>query len=115
LWSSWGSLLHTVQTGETAFDHLHGKDTWTYFTENTEASALFNDFMEEVSKPDARAVVEAIDFAGKTVVDVAGGQGVLLTAILERNPTARGILFNLPHVIESIPSEHKGRLGIAMR
>ena len=112
MWSSWGSLLHTVRTGETAFDHLHGKNTWTYFTENLEASALFNDFMEEVSKSDARAVVEAIEFEGKTVVDVAGGQGVLLAAILERNPTARGILFNLPHVIEAIRSEHIGRLEL---
>jgi hypothetical protein len=112
MWSSWGSLLHTVRTGETAFDHLHGKDTWTYFTENAEASALFNDLMEEVSQPDARVVVEAFDFEGKTVVDVAGGQGVLLAAILERNPTARGILFNLPHVIEAIRSEHSGRMEL---
>jgi len=112
MWNSWGSLLHTVRTGETAFDHLHGKDTWTYFTENTEASALFNRFMEEVSYPDARAVVEAYDFEGKTVVDVAGGQGVLLAAILDRNPTARGVLFNLPHVIEAIQGELSNRLEL---
>jgi len=112
MWSSWSALLHSVQTGETAFDHLYGKDTWTYFAENSTASGLFNELMEEVSKPDAHAVVEAFDFEGKKVVDVAGGQGVLLAAILDRNPTARGVLFNLPHVIAGVRSEHAGRLEL---
>ncbi|MDQ6698883.1 MAG: hypothetical protein M3Z36_01705 [Acidobacteriota bacterium] len=106
MWRSWGSLLHSVQTGETAFDHIYGKDTWTYFGEDADASGLFNEFMEELSTPESWAIVEAFDFGGKTVVDVAGGQGALLSVILERHPTARGVLFNLPHVIDSAPKEN---------
>lgn len=105
MWRSWGSLLHSVKTGETAFDHLYGKDTWTYFEENAAESSLFNDLMEELSTADAWAVIEAFDFEGKIIVDVAGGQGALLAAIVQRYPTARGILFNLPHVIDAIQTE----------
>jgi hypothetical protein len=58
--------------------------------------------MDAITIAEAESVVEAFDFArGRTVVDVAGGQGVLLAAILRRHPHARGILFNLPSVIES--------------
>ena len=113
MWRSWGSLLHNVNTGETAFDHVYGKDTWTYFQENVAASSLFNDFMEESSTAHARAVVQAFDFEGKMVVDVAGGQGVLLTAILKRYPSARGVLFNLPHVIDAIRTQPMERLQFA--
>lgn len=112
MWQSWGGLAHSVRTGETAFDRLYGKDTWTYFAEDPEASSLFNEFMEEISLADARAVVNAFDFGKKRIVDVAGGQGALLTTILERYPDAHGVLFNLPHVIDAIEHEPKTRLEL---
>lgn len=65
MWRSWGSLMHSVNTGETAFDHLYEKDAWTYFKENDANSSLFNKFMEELSTADARAAVEAFDFEGQ--------------------------------------------------
>ena len=102
MWEPWGGLMHSVLTGETAFDKLYGKDTWSYFAETPEASRLFNEFMEEISVADARAIVDVFDFGKKNVVDVAGGQGALLIAILERYPDAHGVLFNLPHVIDEI-------------
>ena len=109
MWESWGGLMHSVLTGETAFDKLYGKDTWSYFAETPEASRLFNEFMEEISVADARAIVDVFDFGKKNVVDVAGGQGALLIAILERYPDAHGVLFNLPHVIDEI------ELGLASK
>ena len=56
--------------------------------------------MTSTSAIDADAVVKAYDFSGiHTLVDVGGGQGLLLSAILKANPHMRGILFELPHVI----------------
>jgi hypothetical protein len=102
MWQSWGGLMQSVLTGETAFDKLYGKDTWSYFAEDPEASSLFNELMEEISLADSLAVTKAFDFSGKIVVDLAGGQGAFLAVILERHLDAHGILFNLPHVIDGI-------------
>jgi hypothetical protein len=102
LWRPWGELLHSVTTGETAFDHLYGQSTWTWFDEHPAAAARFNEFMDAITIAETEAVVSACDFAGaRTIVDVAGGRGVLLAEILRRYPGARGVLFNLPSVIES--------------
>ena len=102
LWRPWGDLLHTVTTGETAFDHLYGQSTWAWFDEHPAAAARFNEFMDAITIAEVEAVVSAYDFGGgRTIVDVAGGRGVLLAEILRRYPDARGVLFNLPSVIES--------------
>jgi hypothetical protein len=102
MWRPWGSLLHGVMTGDTAFDHLYAKNTWDWFAEHPAAARLFDEFMDETSTAEARSVVAAFDFeTARTVVDVAGGRGVLLEEILRRNPSAHGILFNLPQVIDS--------------
>jgi hypothetical protein len=101
-WRPWGALLHSVKTGETAFDHLYGESTWDWFAEHPAAARLFDQYMDANTSADAEAVVAAFDFSGvRTIVDVAGGRGALLTAILRRHTSARGILFNLPAVIES--------------
>ena len=102
MWRAWGGLLQSVTSGETAFDREYGESTWEWFATHDAAAALFDRFMEEVTSADARAIVEAFDFSPfRTVVDVAGGKGMLLTAILQRHPDVRGVLFNLPRVIRS--------------
>jgi hypothetical protein len=100
-WRPWGHLLHTVRTGETAFEHVHGMGLFDYLATHPEVSALFNAGMAGNSPAHARLVATECDFSRMSlVVDVAGGHGRLLAAILERNPHLRGILFDLPHVIE---------------
>jgi hypothetical protein len=102
VWRPWGALLHSVQTGETAFDYLYGVSTWDWFAEHPAAARLFDQQMDAITSADAKAVVAAVDFSSaRTVVDVAGGRGVLLAEILRRNSSARGILFNLPAVVDS--------------
>jgi hypothetical protein len=101
-WRPWGHLLHTVQTGETAFEHVHGVGLFDYLAGHPEVSALFNAGMAGNSPAHARLVATSYDFSrARMVIDVAGGRGRLLATILERNPQLRGILFDLPHVIES--------------
>jgi hypothetical protein len=102
VWRPWGTLLHSVTSGTTAFDHLYGRSTWEWFGENPAAAALFNQHMEDITSADADAVVAACDLSGvHTLIDIGGGQGRLIAAILRRNSAMRGVLFNLPHVIDS--------------
>ena len=101
MWRPWGHLMHSIKTGEVAFDNLYGKHTWDWFAENPGPAQLFNSFMDEVTSAETRAVLAGYDFGGaQTVVDIGGGRGVLLAAVLGVNTKARGILFDLPHVIE---------------
>jgi hypothetical protein len=100
-WRPWGHLLHTVRTGETAFDHVHGASLFDYLARHPEEANLFNSGMTGDSPAHARLVAASYDFSGMSqVVDVAGGRGRLVATILECNPHLRGILFDLPHVIE---------------
>lgn len=116
-WRPWGALLHSIRTGETGFDHLYGENTFDWLAKNPGAAGQFNAFMDEVTIRETRTVVENYDFRGaKRVVDVGGGRGVLLEAILRQNPSARGVLFDLPHVLEAakaaLPAEIARRLEL---
>ncbi len=100
-WRPWGHLLHTVRTGETAFHHAHGAGLYDYLAGHPEVASLFNAAMSGNSPAHARLVAAAYDFSRMSlVVDVGGGRGRLLAAILERNPRLRGVLFERPHVLE---------------
>jgi hypothetical protein len=99
-WRPWGHLLHSVRTGETAFDHVHGSGLFDYLGAHPEISALFNAGMAGNSPDHARLVAQTYDFSRmKIVVDVAGGRGRLLSTILAQHPQLSGILFDQPHVL----------------
>ena len=96
---AWGELLHAVRTGQTAFDHAHGQPIFDYFAEHPDSGEIFNRAMTSFNTAVAEEIVDAYDFSPfETIVDVGGGQGLLLAAILRRNPRARGVLFDLPQV-----------------
>lgn len=96
----WGDLLHSVTTGEDGFHHLFGMGAWEYREQNPQLNARFNEYMTEVSRLDAAAVAAAYDFSGiRTLVDIGGGQGSLIAAILRVNPSLLGIVFDQPHVV----------------
>lgn len=91
---AWSGLLHSVKTGETAFQHVFGMGTFDYMVANPEIAELYNDAQTEGAAERTAAVVAAYDFSGcGTVVDVGGGHGTLLIAILSANPGVRGVLF----------------------
>ena len=101
LWKPWGEILYSVKTGKPAFDHVFGMPVFQYFGDNPAAAALFDDSMRSVSAQKYQAVVDACDFSlVRTIVDVGGGNGGLLTAILNENPKVKGVLCDLPHVME---------------
>ena len=101
-WLSWGSLLHSVTTGVPAFDHVFGKPQFAYLAEHPEAARVFDEAMTSRSAAEIEDVLRSYDFSGSSCfVDVGGGHGALLRAVLHAYPHARGALFELPHVIES--------------
>jgi hypothetical protein len=98
---AWGNLMHSVKTGEIAFDNLYKQNTWEYYAQNPEDAHNFNESMKGLTEAVNMAVMGAYDFSGfNKVVDIAGGTGRLIAAILNANPRTRGVLFDLPHVIE---------------
>lgn len=95
----WSHLIDAVRTGGPVIEQIRGMDTWTYFEQNRELAELFNDAMTGLSDYAREPVVEAYDFTRfRTIVDVAGGHGALLAAILARAPEASGVLFDQPSV-----------------
>lgn len=98
---TYSELLHSVKTGEITFDHIHGKAVFEYLPDHPELSELFNNAMTCMSEMVTPALLEAYDFAGiHTLMDVAGGHGALLRAILNKHPEMRGVLIDMEHVIE---------------
>jgi O-methyltransferase/methyltransferase family protein len=114
-WRAWEGVLHSVRTGQPAFDHVFGIPLFQYFPTHPEAARIFDDAMTSRSGQENTAILAAYDFAAAhTVVDVGGGQGTLLASILEVHPHARGVLFDLPHVIAPART-HIERAGQAAR
>lgn len=102
----WGNLLHSIKTGETAFNHATGMSIWDYYRQHPENSKPFDRAMTDLTATVVEAVLESYDFSSfSTVVDVGGGRGSLIAAILKTNSTLKGILFDLPTVIEDAPPQ----------
>ena len=104
-WRTWGELEHCVRTGETAAEHLFGgRDAFARYAADPALGAAMNEGLTALSATVAEALVAAYDFSDRgRLVDVGGGQGQLLAAILRSNPTLRGTLFDLPPVVEGAP------------
>jgi hypothetical protein len=114
-WAHWGNLLYSVKTGESARNLLTGTEGFEHLERDPERAAVFNRAMVEQTRRIARGVVRTYDFAGmRRIVDVGGGHGELLAAILAAYPQMRGVLFDLPHAIETA-RPHLEQAGVAER
>jgi SAM-dependent methyltransferase len=97
-----GNLLHSVQTGSPAFNHVFGTSLFGYLQHNAGAADTFNHGMTNLSSMLAYAVLMAYDFTGiSSIVDIGGGEGQLLRKILELNPETRGIVLDMPANVET--------------
>ena len=100
LWQAYGSMLHSVRTGDPAFVKVHGQPLYGYLHEHPRAAAQFNAAMTSYSGHETAVILEAYDFAGaRNVVDIGGGHGALLAGVLHAHPHLCGILFDLPSVV----------------
>lgn len=114
-YTAWTDVMHSVKTGEIAFDHRFGQSVWDYFAAHPDDAAIFNESMTGITKMVEAAVLGAYDFSPyKKIIDIGGGHGGLLSAILKANLAAQGVLFDAPQVINGA-RERLAALGIAGR
>jgi len=95
-YEAWGQLLHSVQTGQSAFEKLHRTPLFEYFSENPEQGKLFDAAMTGVHGRETAAMLDAYDFSGiGTLADIGGGNGSVITAVLTKYPA----IFDMPAVV----------------
>jgi len=102
LWpQTFAAALHSVKTGEPALKHVVGTEFFEYLATHPREGTVFGAAMGDFGRGVSQAVVQAYDFSNVgTIVDVGGGHGTLLSAILRGNAHLKGILFDLPHVAD---------------
>jgi hypothetical protein len=99
-YQAWGNLDRAIQYGESPFEITYGMNAYEYFEKHPDAAENFNSAMTALVSNDNAAILEAFDFSEfHTIVDVGGGHGMLLSAILKRYEALTGVLFDLPHVV----------------
>jgi C-methyltransferase len=107
----WTLMVDSIRTGSSVVPALRGMESFDYFAGQPELAELFNQTMTSVSELTDGPVVAGYDFSAyPTIVDVGGGHGPLLAAILAGAPASRGVLYDLSSVVASAPSllrEHK--------
>jgi O-methyltransferase domain len=100
-------LEHSARTGSPAIDAVEPKGLWAYLQDHPDEARTFDEAMTAKAGADIAAVLGAYDFGRfATIADIGGGRGHLLRAILDAVPTARGVLFDRPQVIEALDFAH---------
>lgn len=100
VWGGWANLEHAVSTGESAIEPVTHMPHFEYLKQHPEEAELLNLFMQHSPDDRQAAVVSAYDFSScGLVVDVGGGNGALLAAILKSNANVRGLLFDQEAVV----------------
>jgi hypothetical protein len=104
-YDAWGNILHSVKTGGIAIDDHFGMNIWQYFEKDRAKAENFNRYMAGSSEPLNQAISTGYDFSQfKKIVDVGGGLGGLISAILAQNPHLNGVVYDAPSVIEKSKS-----------
>jgi O-methyltransferase domain/Dimerisation domain len=115
LWQAYGGLLHSVCTGRPAFEEVHGQGFYEFLHRHPAASERFQRAMSGYTAQEVTAICDACDLsAARTVVDIGGGQGALVAALLDRHRLLHGIVFDLPEVIEGA-RRSLGEAGLSPR
>jgi SAM-dependent methyltransferase len=100
-YQAWGALLHSVQTGESAWDHVFGREFFEYLAQNPESQATFDAAMAVgTDELFGHPLADAYDFSGvRCIVDVGGGNGSVATAILKLHPHLEAVIYDQPQVL----------------
>jgi hypothetical protein len=93
---AFGDLMHTLQTGEPAFEHMFRMSRWEHLAQNPAQATVFNAAMQSRTERIREAVASAYDWAGlHSIIDVGGGRGTLMAALLKAHPHLRGAVFDI--------------------
>ena len=105
IWQAYAELPYSVQTGKSGLKKAMGVSLFDWLSTRPADAAMFSETMVGFHNMEPPAVAESYDFSGiKTLMDVGGATGNMLSAVLARYPHVRGILFDLPHVIRDAPA-----------
>lgn len=99
---AWQRLVEGMRRGATPFELAFGSPIFDHLAkpENAELSRRFDGYMSGLTIWQSSALLEAYDFSNvQLLVDVGGGDGTLIAAILRANSHLRGVLFDLPDVV----------------
>ena len=111
-WLPWGHLYEAIKEGRAVTADVLGMPAWEYYAKNPEEALSFARGMGNLSALVAQDVARLYDASPfKTIVDVGGSQGVLLRGLLAQNPSARGIVFDLPEVIANAVADDRVELA----
>jgi hypothetical protein len=107
-WLPWGRLYDAVKSGRAIASEALGVEVWDYYKQNPEEGLAFARGMGNLSALVAMDVGRLYDPSPyRRIVDVGGSQGVLLRALLEKAPAARGVLFDLPEIVANAPAHER--------
>jgi hypothetical protein len=100
----WTMLADSIRNGRSVVPTLHGMGSFDYFAKDPQHADLFNRTMASISELTDASVVAGYDFSSySTIVDVGGGHGPLLAAIISATPGLQGVLYDLPDVVSDAP------------
>ena len=106
-WKTFENLEYSLRTTSPALETVESAGIWAYFESRPAEAQVFGEAMTAKASADIAAVIGAYDFSRfDTVADIGGGRGHLLAAVLDAAPSAHGILFDLPEVINNITIKH---------
>jgi predicted O-methyltransferase YrrM len=98
---AYGDLLYSVRTGRASFEHVFGMPVFEFLSAKPQQAAIFDAAMTSIHGEETQLMAAAYDWSSiGTLVDVGGGNGSTLIGLLQANPKLRGVLFDLPHVVE---------------
>ncbi len=102
-WNALGHLGYSIKTGQASFDFLYGMDYFTYLKDKPTLSQRFDEAMNVISEEEETLIAKSLTLKG-VVTDIGGGQGKLLSKILNHHNTVdKVILFDLPQVVANVP------------
>lgn len=111
-WAPWSRLRAVQDGGDTAFALANGDGLYGWMAAHPDAAARYDAAIDAFTRHEANALCAEFDFAAvQRVVDVGGGRGSLLAAVLAANTHVRGVLFDLPHVVERARARLVERFG----
>jgi hypothetical protein len=94
-WNAYGQMLHSIRTGQPAFERAHGESMYAHLASHPATASLFHEAMSGFSEHEIAAILDAYDFSSfATVVDVGGGQGALVAALLKTYSHLRGVVLD---------------------
>jgi len=108
-----GAFGHTLRTGRPAVEAINPDGLWAYLLKNPAFARIFDEGMTSKAGRDIPGVLRAYDFSRfSSIADIGGGRGHLIKAVLDTAPNSKGVLFDLPHVIEGVKTIASSRLSL---